>query len=398
MRVLFYRYGSVCEPDIIEAFEELGHEVLQMTDEMTDKTLVPGEVVRRINARLSENPVDFIFSINFFPPVSEVCRIYRLPYLSWSVDCPVLELFSKSVTNDCNKIFLFDRKQYEDVHRLNPGGTYHLPLAANVKHKDAVISTASEDKIKKFTSDITFVGSLYTEKTPWRELDKSGVSDRQMGFVEGLMSAQQKVYGYYFTDEVMGDEFASEFAAGCNNFYPVFSCLHDENYITDKLLLSQFYVGNEITARERVKIAKELGRRLTIYTASDTSSIPGIDNRGTVKTLEEMPIVFNRSRVNLSLTSRAIRSGLAFRVFDVLSCGGFLITDFQEELPEQFNIGSELAAFSSSEELEELIAYYLSHESERAEIAHEGYEAIKNRHTFVIRMEQMLRMAFGEGR
>jgi len=37
MKILFYRYGSICEPDIIEGFEELGHTVSQITEEITNK-------------------------------------------------------------------------------------------------------------------------------------------------------------------------------------------------------------------------------------------------------------------------------------------------------------------------------------------------------------------------
>ena len=37
MKILFYRYGSICEPDIIEAMKHLGHEVFCINLEITDK-------------------------------------------------------------------------------------------------------------------------------------------------------------------------------------------------------------------------------------------------------------------------------------------------------------------------------------------------------------------------
>ena len=37
MRILFYRYGSICEPDIITAFKELGNEVHEITEEIYNK-------------------------------------------------------------------------------------------------------------------------------------------------------------------------------------------------------------------------------------------------------------------------------------------------------------------------------------------------------------------------
>ena len=39
MKVLLYRYGSICEPDIIDGMNELGHDVLEITDEIYNKEL-----------------------------------------------------------------------------------------------------------------------------------------------------------------------------------------------------------------------------------------------------------------------------------------------------------------------------------------------------------------------
>lgn len=39
MKILFYRYNSICEPDVIQAFKELGHSVCEIREEMTNKAL-----------------------------------------------------------------------------------------------------------------------------------------------------------------------------------------------------------------------------------------------------------------------------------------------------------------------------------------------------------------------
>ena len=390
---MIYRYGSICEPDIIEGFEENGHEVIAMEDEMYDKNLVPAEAVGRLAKFLQDNPADMVFTVNFFPTVSEVCRIFHIPYASWSVDSPVLELFTKSVENECNHIFLFDRMQVLEVgkHQKN---THHLPLAANIRHKDNVLREADEKKRAKYRSGLSFVGSLYSEKSPYDGLDMRKVSAYTKGYLEGLMAAQEQVYGWFFLEEALSDEAVRDVAKNAGNFYPVFSNLHDETYLTDKALLAQFYMGNKIAANERFHVMDRLSRRfpVALYTASDTSRLPRVENRGTVKTLTQMPIVFCESDINLNITAKQIRSGLPFRIFDVLSCGGFLITNYQNELPEFFNMGEELVSYGSYEELEELTAYYLEHKEERKNIARAGYEAVKKRHSFPLRISQMLEM------
>ena len=108
----------------------------------------------------------------------------------------------------------------------------------------------------------------------------------------------------------------------------------------------------------------------------------------------EMPLIFNCSKINLNITAKSIRSGLPLRIFDVLGAGGFLITNYQSELPEIFSIGKDLVAYESPEHLKELCTYYLWHEDERLEIAHNGYETIAKYHTYDIRLLQIIDKAF----
>ena len=131
-----------------------------------------------------------------------------------------------------------------------------------------------------------------------------------------------------------------------------------------------------------------------IYTGSDTSSMPHIHNRGFAKSLTEMPIIFNQSKINLNITAKSIRSGLSLRIFDVLAAGGFLITNYQTELPEFFEIGKDLVAYDSFGSLKELCSYYLAHDNERGEIARHGFETVARLHTYDTRILQMLDMAF----
>ena len=73
----------------------------------------------------------------------------------------------------------------------------------------------------------------------------------------------------------------------------------------------------------------------------------------------QMPIVFNKSTINLNPTSKPIRSGIPLRIFDLLACGGFVLSNYQSDLLNDFVPGEELDIYSSIEELEEKIEYYL---------------------------------------
>ena len=122
----------------------------------------------------------------------------------------------------------------------------------------------------------------------------------------------------------------------------------------------------------------------------------GVVCHGGVSTAEEMPRVFRRSRINLNHTMRAIRTGLPQRIWDVLGCGGFLLSNAQAEIPDFLEIGKHLDVYESVPELIEKARYYLVHEDERREIAMTGYLEVREHHNIMQRVTQMLRLILGE--
>lgn len=390
MKVLIYRYGSICEPDIISGFKELGFEVNEMTEEISNKELLPRDCARIVSQFLLDHPQDFVFSINFFPIVSEVCNIFKIPYLCWTVDSPVLELFSKSIKNPCNRIFVFDRAQYNEIYNFNPQNIFYFPLAVNIKQKQESIKKAPIKQRNRFTAEISFVGSLYSEKCPYDKL--KNVPDYLNGYLDGIIESQLQIYGYYFVDELLSDSIVSDF----KNHLPGFYAPPEDYILNDKMITSQLYIGNKITAVERERTMRLLSNNfdMDIYTGSDTSRLPNIHNKGFAKTLTEMPVIFHESKINLNTTSKAIRTGIPLRIFDIMGCEGFVMTNYQSELPELFDIGNELVSYGSMDELIELTDYYLHHDSERKEIAHNGFEKVKNEYNYPLRLSKLLQLAF----
>lgn len=389
MKLLFYRYGSICEPDALEAFRHLGFEVTEDTREIYNKGLMPSECIKGLNALLSKDTYAFVFSINFFPSVSDVCNILGIPYLCLIVDSPVLELFSKSLKNKCNRIFLFDRRLYEDFSPKNPECIFHIPLAANVRGNYTTCQNASGALRQKFASDISFIGSLYTEKCAY---NKISLPDKYRGYVDGLIESQLRIYGYNFIEECITDELMQAFI----KVQPAIANFPESMEVDSKAVIAQHYISVKVAEQERIRFLKALSEKFNVdlYTGSDTSMMPHIHNRGFAKTATEMPIIFHESKINLNMTAKSIRSGLSQRVFDVLACEGFLITNYQEELPDYFVIGEDLESYSSFDDLMGKCEYYLGHEKDRHEIAHNGLEKVRKYHTYDTRIEQMLEIAF----
>ena len=295
-----------------------------------------------------------------------------------------------ALANPCNKVFLFDRQLYNDFHHINPDGIFHIPLATNVRDNYATATMASAADRARFSSDISFIGSLYSEKCLYNQIT---LPEKMRGYVDGLIEAQLLVYGYNFIEECVTPELIEAFC----KVRPELINFPDSMKVNTKAVIAQHIISVKVAEQERLRYLKALSEHFNVdlYTGSDTYSMPLIHNRGFAKTNTEMPIIFHQSKINLNLTAKSIRSGLSLRIFDVLGCEGFLITNYQAELPEHFNIGEDLEAYTSLDDLMGKCEYYLSHDKDRQEIAHNGFEKVKKYHTYDIRLTQMLEIAFG---
>ena len=385
MNILFYRYNSICEPDMIEVFERHGCQINALTSEIHNKNVTPKECLFIISNALKRKKYDIVFSINSFPVISEVCNIFKIPYVCWIVDSPVMELYSDSIKNQYNRIFLFDYVLYEEFYRENPQGIFYLPLGANYYRVDNLIKTITEEDRKRYSADISFIGSLYTEKCPYNLLREDG--SYLKGYLDGLIEAQLKVYGYNFLEECLTDQVVSDF----KEKVPFYQFPEKSNH-NDKAAMAHLYLGNKVTEQERLRLLGEISKyfRLDLYTGSDTEQLSDVNVRGLAKSITEMPKIFHLSKINLNFTSKPIRSGLPLRIWDILSAGGFVLTNYQTEIPEYFEIGKEIEIFSSKEELIDKISFYLVHDEERKKIAGNGYERAKREYSLDVRIEEML--------
>jgi spore maturation protein CgeB len=112
---------------------------------------------------------------------------------------------------------------------------------------------------------------------------------------------------------------------------------------------------------------------------------------------EDCVKIFNASAINLNLHSSSYHNGVNPhgdfvnpRTFEIAACGAFQLIDPRSELPELFQIGTEIETFKDIEELRRKKKYYLEHPEERKAIAESGQRRVLAQHTYRLRMEEML--------
>jgi hypothetical protein len=110
----------------------------------------------------------------------------------------------------------------------------------------------------------------------------------------------------------------------------------------------------------------------------------------------DCPRIYAASRINLNITSEQLLTALPVRVFDVLACGGFLLTDEREDARMLFEPGKELVIYSGVDDLAKKIRYYLAHQEERGKILDAGMKRVFADYSFDAIIPSMLERASSE--
>ena len=401
-KILFYQFGSLSEPGIEKVFKENNIDYCVFAKKIKDYH-ADAEFAMEFLQILHSEKAQAVFSFDYFPLVSILCEMNRIPYVSWIYDCPMYTLYSKTLINEMNYIFCFDRDYSVYLQQLGAKHCIHYPLAADAGRLEKICNWAKNKVIsldkgcdlpvvemrKKYGCDISFVGNLYNEnKNRFRNVK---LTDYSRGYLEGVIEAQLKVYGYNFIRETLTENITEELTEACQ-------LKLGDMYYQDSVRMAADVIGMEVSARERENVLKVLGTifDIDLYSGSELpDSLQGlrIHEKGFADYEKEMPYIFHNSKINLNITSKTIESGIPLRVFDILSCGGFCLTNYQTEIAEYFVDGEDLVMYSGMEDLVEKVAYYLEHDKEREQIARNGYEKLKREHDMGKNMVNLLNLS-----
>ena len=66
MNILFYRYNSICEPDMIEVLGRYSNSIDEITIEMDDKNISSKECLCALSSALQQKNYDVVFSFLSF--------------------------------------------------------------------------------------------------------------------------------------------------------------------------------------------------------------------------------------------------------------------------------------------------------------------------------------------
>lgn len=396
MKILFIEWASFGNEDMKEAFRKEGH--ILVCFPFSNKDSRRDEVVEaELSTALHREVPDVVFSFNYFPVISNVCKKNNIRYISWIYDSPYVMLYSYTTINPCNTIYVFDKELYLEFHRAGIKTVHYLPMAANTERLDSLSDSIADNKRDyvqnsviigdnnlEFLYDISFIGSLYTEKHNFFDRMTS-LSDYSKGYLDALMAAQMQIQGYNFVQESLAPIMDDLYKALPMDPNP-------DGVETKEYLYAQYVINRKITGLERTALIRAVTQKHTfdLFTHDPDFALPNLINHGSVDPYIEMPLVFKRSRINLNISLRSIKSGIPQRAFDIMGSGGFLLSNYQNDFLDFFTPGEDFEFYESKEDLLSKIDYYLSHEDERRAIASNGHNKLAAAHTYRHRVREML--------
>lgn len=267
MHILMYRWKAYNYRDIEQTFLLLGHTVDNIEQELGSYDVSP-EFERVIEEKIRGTHYDMVFTVNYFPLISNVCERTGVKYVSWTCDNPLISMYHESVFHDCNYIFTFDKTNYLEFRGMGVKHIWYLPLAVDTERMDALLGAPEEagtvgdeeagimleetgtteiahegvktagavpeeigtaesvlaeigkperrnatqdSEMRKYRGDVAFVGSLY-ERNSYDKI-KSRLPEYLRGYFDAVMEAQLNISGakYRGTD---ADHEHSRTAAG----------------------------------------------------------------------------------------------------------------------------------------------------------------------------------------
>jgi len=118
----------------------------------------------------------------------------------------------------------------------------------------------------------------------------------------------------------------------------------------------------------------------------------GFDVSGIYIETSEIANVYRNSKIALNFITKLNPCDLQMsdRIYKILGCGTFCLTQSIQGLEQLFKDGKHLVVFDGYEDLCKKIDYYLEHEDEREKIALEGQKEVLGKHTINIRVKQYL--------
>ena len=326
-----------------------------------------------------------LLAINYTHGLAEFCESRRLPWICWEIDPSTDDLKPLESPTRCGHVFTYARQHVQEFEAAGFTSVQHLPLASDVHSRRPWEAVA--DERKEFGAQVAFVGASMVQSG--RELlDDLVRRAEQLGFAD----ARQRCQALLGRQRSQPTEFGLGrwLARDWPDLEPALAELGGPS--------ATVALGEAAAAEKRLGVLAGLAEFDTQVWGDGGWKLvesSGVRWRGGARHQADLPRIYSSADINLDVGRLYQSEIVTMRVFDVLACGGFCLTEANEEVGRLFAVGTELDVYKNPEDLARRVRWWLEHPDERKLVASSGRQAVLERHTIDQRIGHMLRVALG---
>ncbi len=366
---------------------DLPHQLLNL--EAKEATL--DNFMRLIIGALVSFKPDFVLTVNHLGVDHEgvlaaILEKFGIPLASWFVDNPALILPQHEfLLLPDTAVFTWDSDNMDYLRRQGFPNVFHLPLAADPQRFRPGVAEGEP----AWKAQVSFVGNSMVAKT-----DKRLKAANPGPALESRYKEIAKAFGRG-GDHSVKDFMEREFPDLMNEYEKLETTarkLAFETLVTWRSTLDYRLSCIEKTLDFNPLIVGDPGWNELLEGREGWRYHPELSY------YDDLPGFYPLSDINFNCTSLQMKGAVNQRVFDVPSCGAFLLTDHRQQMEELFEPGTEIAFYNDPEEIPGLVDKYLNDAEARKGIAEAGRKRVLADHTYDKRLEtlvEIMRRTFG---
>ncbi len=323
--------------------------------------------------RMAHENADTAFFVNSTPTTfsrNALPKTFSFHTLVWFVDNPRRYVQKEEELRHCDLVGVFDKTYLPYLQTKTEAPVVEVRTGYGISR------SVNKPIGEKENLQITFVGELGTRgflnlEKRLCEIDRDQL-ERLNRLVHEIDLSQSRDYRS-IVEEERGEIGRDDQGAWVDFFENKATMLRRRYYldaIADRGL--QIFGGEEWSQPEWAGVLTDcyMGKRLDYF--------------------RELPNVYAASTININIFHTQCVAAPNPRVYDVLACGGFLLTSYNPGLEDEFEIGVDFDVFESREELGEKVDYYQAHPALREQMAQSGQQRVLARCSYDDRMQIFL--------
>ncbi len=330
----------------------------------------------------------FIFSINFFPTLGGIAGRLGIPFLAWEIDpcastIPPLDPMDRAAGSSF--VFTWRKGRTRLLQQAGYQYVHHLPLAASTGLRRPGLPLPEGQN----AAALSFVGSCMRRMgREHQDLLRQLAAARPQAedwraFFAGLERLKETIRAQPCRRDL--EERLADLAAACS--IPL--CLDLEGEQADLIVLA----GETLASEKRVAVVRSLvDLGIVVHGEKDwQQAIPEVDYRGPLGHGDALSAHFGHCAINIDINRIYQPDIVTLRTFEVAACGGFLLTEENEDVAELFKPDEEIVFYRNVDDLRDKVTWFLEHSSEREQIARAFHERFMRDHRLEQRLDRLLK-------